>query len=105
MFTYAQTGHRWEIENLKLPNQYNLSLFQMIEWEKEKFSFNHFWFRQLHETENFLPYFPPFKETTLERADFKAGWSELSWSGRALSILAFKITGTTADKNWRARKL
>ena len=28
------------------------------------------------------------KETTLERADFYAGWSELSWSGRAQSIVA-----------------
>ena len=28
------------------------------------------------------------KETKLERADFQAGWSELSWPGRALPILA-----------------
>ena len=28
------------------------------------------------------------KETTLERAAFWAGWSELSWSGRAQPILA-----------------
>ena len=37
------------------------------------------------------------KETTLERADFYAGWSELSGSGRAeLSLV--KITWTSADK-------
>ena len=28
------------------------------------------------------------KEATLERADFQAGWSELSWSGRAQPVLA-----------------
>ena len=28
------------------------------------------------------------KETTLERAIFQAGWSQLSWSGRALPVLA-----------------
>ena len=30
-----------------------------------------------------------FKEATLERAAFKAGWSELSWSGRPQSVLAY----------------
>ena len=29
------------------------------------------------------------KETKFERADFWAGWSELSWSGCAQSILAY----------------
>ena len=28
------------------------------------------------------------KETILERADFYAGWSELSWFGRAQPVLA-----------------
>ena len=31
----------------------------------------------------------PTKETTLERAAFKAGWSELTWSGRAQPVLAW----------------
>ena len=39
------------------------------------------------------------KETTLERAAFQAGWSELSWSGRTRSLFMLKITGTTAHKN------
>ena len=33
------------------------------------------------------------KETKLERADFQAGCSEFSWSGRAQSVLGLKPRG------------
>ena len=43
------------------------------------------------------------KETTLERAVFKAGWSELSCLD-VLSLSLLKSAWTTADKKWKERK-
>ena len=44
--------------------------------------------KQLHKQQQWHQVFMLDKETTLERAAFQAGWSELLWSGRAQPALA-----------------
>ena len=44
------------------------------------------------------------RETTLERNALQAGWSKFLWSG-PVQLTQLKIAWTTADKNWRERKI